>query len=69
MQYGVHPGPDSLLGPLLLIVAGACAGGLLLLLTRLVVTRTRAMIRSRRVARNRLRAEAGAGDAGPSDDE
>ena len=41
MQYGVRPGPDSLLEPLLLIVAGACAGALLLPLTRLVVTRAR----------------------------
>ncbi len=41
MQYGVRPGPDSLLEPLLLIVAGACAGGVLLPLTRFLVTRTR----------------------------
>jgi hypothetical protein len=58
MQYGVHPGPDSLLEPLLLIVAGACVGGLLLPLTRLVVTRVRGTIRGRRSARRRLRAAA-----------
>jgi hypothetical protein len=58
MQYGVRPGPASLLEPLLLIVAGACAGALLLPLTRTVVTRVRAVIRSRRVARRRLRAAA-----------
>lgn len=58
MQYGVHPGPDSLLEPLLLIVSGACAGGLLLPLTRLVVTRVRGAMRSRRVARRQLRAAA-----------
>jgi hypothetical protein len=58
MQYGVHPGPDSLLEPLLLIVAGACVGGLLLPLTRLVVTRVRGVVRSRRVARRQLRAAA-----------
>jgi hypothetical protein len=58
MQYGVHPGPDSLLEPLLLIVAGVCAGALLLPLTRLVVTRMRRAIRSRRLVRRRLRAAA-----------
>jgi hypothetical protein len=58
MQYGVHPGPDSLLEPLLLIVAGACVGGLLLPLTRMVVTRVRGAVRSRRIARRQLRAAA-----------
>jgi hypothetical protein len=58
MQYGVHPGPDSLLEPLLLIVAGACVGGLLLPLTRFLVTRTRGAIRDRRAARRRMRAAA-----------
>jgi hypothetical protein len=58
MQYGIHPGPDSLLEPLLLIVAGACAGGLLLPLMRWVVTRTRGVIRTRRAQRRRLRAAA-----------
>jgi hypothetical protein len=53
MQFGVHPGPGSLLEPLLLIVAGACAGALLLPLTGLVVTRIRGAIRGRRVARRR----------------
>jgi hypothetical protein len=58
MQYGVHPGPDSLVGPLLLIVGGACVGGLLLPLTRLVVTRSRGAIRGWRTARLRLQAAA-----------
>jgi hypothetical protein len=58
VQNGVRPGPASLLGPLLLIVAGACVGGLLLPLTRLVVTRVRAALRGRRIARRRLRAAA-----------
>ena len=30
MQYGIRPGPDSLLGPLVLIIAGACVGAVLL---------------------------------------
>ena len=58
MQYGVRPGPASLLEPLLLIVAGACAGALLLPLTRIVVMRARAAIRGRGLARRRLRAAA-----------
>lgn len=58
MQYGVRPGPASPLEPLLLVVAGACAGALLLPLTRVVVTRARTSIRSRRLARRRLRAAA-----------
>ena len=58
MQYGVQTGPGSLLEPLLLIVAGGCAGGLLLWLTRFLVTLARGAIRSRRGARRRLRAAA-----------
>jgi hypothetical protein len=58
MQYGVHPGPDSLLEPLLLIVGGACVGALLLPLTHVLVTRLRAAIRGWRTARRRLRAAA-----------
>ena len=58
MQYGVHPGPGSLIEPLLLIVAGACAGGLLIALTRFLVTRARTAIHARRAARRRLRAAA-----------
>jgi len=58
MQYGVQPGAGSLLDPLLLIVAGVCAGGLLLPLTRFLVTRARGAIRGRRAARRRLRAAA-----------
>jgi hypothetical protein len=55
MQYGVRPGPDSLLEPLLLIVAGACAGGLLLPLTRFAVTQTRGRYRTWKIERRRLR--------------
>jgi hypothetical protein len=58
VQYGIHPGPDSLLEPLLLIVAGACAGGLLLPLMRLVVTRAQGAIRRRGAKRRRLRTAA-----------
>lgn len=58
IQYGIHPGPDSLLEPLLLIVAGACAGALLLPVTRVAVTRVRRAARARRAARRRLRADA-----------
>jgi hypothetical protein len=55
LQNVVHSGPDSLLEPLLLIVAGACVGGVLLPLTRFVVTRTRARIRAWKVERRRMR--------------
>ncbi|PZS08807.1 MAG: hypothetical protein DLM64_11840, partial [Solirubrobacterales bacterium] len=44
--------------PLLLIVAGACAGALLLPVTRVAVTRVRRAARARRAARRRLRADA-----------
>ncbi len=58
VQYGLHPGPGSLLEPVLLIVAGACAGALLLPLTRVSLTRLRGAVRGRRTARHRLRADA-----------
>jgi len=54
MQYGVHPGPDSLLEPLALIAAAALVGGALLVVTRLILTRTR----GRRARRRRMRAAA-----------
>jgi hypothetical protein len=58
MQYGIRPGPDSLLEPLLLIIAGACAGALLLPLTRLLITRTRGRWHARRAERRRMRTAA-----------
>ena len=55
MQYGIRPGPDSLLEPLALIIAGACVGAVLLPTTRLLVERTRGWWHARRAERRRLR--------------
>jgi hypothetical protein len=58
IQYGIHPGPDSLLEPLALILAGAAVGAMLLPLTRVLVTRGRGWWRGWRTERRRLRAAA-----------
>ena len=53
-----HPGPDSLVEPLILIVAGACVGALLIPSLGFVVTRVRAMFLAWRGRRRRIRAAA-----------
>ena len=61
VQFGVesaHPGPDSLVEPLILIVAGACVGALLIPTLGFVVTRVRAMFLAWRGRRRRIRAAA-----------
>jgi hypothetical protein len=61
VQFGgesAHPGHYSMLGPPLLILAGACVGGLLLPVLRIVVTRTRAAFLAWRGRRRRIRAAA-----------
>jgi hypothetical protein len=58
MQDGVRPHAGSLLGPVVLIAAGACAGGLLLQLLRVIVGRSRAAVLSWRGRRRRVRAAA-----------
>jgi hypothetical protein len=61
VQFGgekYHPGPDGMLEPLLLIVAGACVGGVMLPLLRIVVTRSRAGLRGWQARRRRVRAAA-----------
>ncbi len=58
VQFGgerAHPGPDSLLGPLLLIVGGACVGALLIPLVGFLVRRARAALYGWRARRRRLR--------------
>ena len=58
MQYGIRPGPENLMGPVMLIIAGACVGAVLLPTTRLLVTRIRGWRTTRRTERRRLRAAA-----------
>ena len=61
IQYGgesVHPHAGNLLGPLLLIVAGACAGAILIPLLGFIVGHGRAALVRRRVNRRRVRAAA-----------
>jgi hypothetical protein len=58
MQYGIRPGPENLMGPVLLIIAGACVGAVLLPTTHLLVTRIRGWRDARRTERRRLRAAA-----------
>jgi hypothetical protein len=57
---GVHAGPADLWAPLLLIVASAVIGALLLPLLRITSTRARAAGRARRIRRRRLHEAAGA---------
>jgi hypothetical protein len=54
----VRPHAGSLLGPVVLIVAGACVGGLMLPLLRVVVQRSRGAVLSWRGRRRRVRAAA-----------
>ena len=56
---GAHAGPAGLWAPLLLIVAGAAVGGLMLPIVRFAVTRARAAIRGRRARRRRIAAAVG----------
>jgi hypothetical protein len=56
---GAHAGPAGLWAPLLLIVAGAAVGGLMLPIVRFLVTRARATIRGWRARRRRIAAAVG----------
>ncbi len=63
VQFGgerFHPGPFSLLAPVLLIVFVVCVGAILLPVAGLTVSRVRGARRSWRVHRRRRRAAAGA---------
>jgi hypothetical protein len=56
---GVHAGPAGLWAPLLLIVAGAAVGGLMLPVVRFLVTRGRSALRGWRARRRRIAAAVG----------
>ncbi len=58
MQYGTRPDSGNLWAPLLLIVAGAIVGGLMIPLLRVAVTRSRAAFFQWRAGRRRIRAAA-----------
>jgi hypothetical protein len=63
VQFGVQPsgsGQTDLLDPLLLLLAGVCAGLFVVTLLQLVVRRARAGLRARRGRRRRRRAVLGA---------
>jgi hypothetical protein len=55
-----HPGPVSLVDPVLVLVLGACVGGLMLWVLGLLVPRARRMWRAWRGERRRLRTVANA---------
>ena len=58
MQYGARPHSGNLWAPLLLIVAGAIVGGLMLLVLRIAVTHSRATFFAWRARRRQIRAAA-----------
>jgi hypothetical protein len=60
VQFGTNPHAGGLIGPIVLIAACAAAGGLMLPLLRVVVSRGRGAVRTRILRRRRVRAEAGA---------
>ncbi len=57
---GAHAGPAGLWAPILLIVAGAIVGGLMLPLLRIALVRGRAALRGWRARRRRIAAAVGA---------
>ena len=60
MQYGARPHAGSVLGPLVLVLAGALVGAILIPVTRLVVTHFRTVVHGRRARRRQVHAAAGA---------
>ncbi len=63
VQFGVRSSRDAdMLGPLLLLLAGVCAGMIVVPLLHIAIRRVRTAVRAQRVRRRRQRAVLGAED-------